>query len=111
MFPSSAKGPYPGERRAVERQPGAPLQCRVIDPLDESAVPAGSWNVSSRGVCVVVEPHFAPGSHVEVTFHGPAGGPCVHRMAEVVHTLLVPSLREMWLTGCAFCDDPPDEES
>jgi hypothetical protein len=28
----------------------------------------------------------------------------------VVHTLLVPSVREMWLTGCSFCGEPITEE-
>ena len=32
------------------------------------------------------------------------------RFAEVVHTVLVPSRREMWLTGCSFCDEPVSEE-
>jgi hypothetical protein len=105
MLPSSAKGPQAGERRAAERHACKPhLLCEVIDPLDQTVVPVGAWDVSATGVCVVVESHFAHGAHIEVAFRTPGHDDSVRRFAEVVHTVLVPSRREMWLTGCAFSE-------
>jgi hypothetical protein len=111
MLPSNAKALEVGERRAAERHAcKRQLICQVIDLVDESVATSGTWNLSTGGVCVIVEPHYAPGTHVEVAFHAPADGTSVHRFAEVIHSLLVPSLREMWLTGCSFCDGPVSEE-
>jgi hypothetical protein len=111
MLPTSANGPPTDERRTAARFACKPqLFCRVIDPLDESMTTAGPWNLSRRGACVIIEPHFAPGRHVEIAFHIPANGSSMYYQAEVVHTVLIPSLREMWLTGCSFCDGPVPEE-
>ena len=99
------------ERRQVRRHAcRRPLSCQLIDPLDESVAPAGVRNISSNGVCVVIEPHLPPGRHIEVAIRRPAGGATLHRIAEVVHALQVPSFREMWLTGCLFYGEALSDE-
>jgi hypothetical protein len=96
---------------AERHQCQLPLACKIINLLDQGVAPAGAWNISSGGVCVITEPHYPRGSHVEVAMHKPSEAPTVRRFAKVVHTIELPSLREMWLTGCSFCGDAvPDEE-
>jgi hypothetical protein len=105
-------GPSDGqERRAAERHPCGPQTTgQVIDPLDERAAAAGPWNVSTGGVCVLIEPHHAPGTFVEVGLCNRAAGASLHAFAEVVQALLVPSVREMWLTGCSFQSESVTDE-
>jgi len=103
MLPSSDNYPKNSERRAHERQSCRPsLLCLVIDPLDESISWARPWNVSTGGMCVLIEPYYPPGTRLEVEFRGQRSEAPPHLFAKVVHTLLVPSFREMWLTGCSF---------
>jgi hypothetical protein len=111
MLPTNPNRPGVSERRAGERHaPKSNLVCQVIDLKDESAASAGMWDVSQGGLCVIVEPQYAPGAHVEIALHAPASGASLHRFAKVVHTLLIPSLREMWMTGCSFGSDPMSED-
>ena len=112
MLPSDSNVPACGERRQAERHHCRPdVFCQVVDLLDESATDAGPWNLSRSGICVLVEPQYRPGAHLEVQFLKPDAGPSLHLFAEVVHTLLVPSLREMYLTGCAVHGEPLSEET
>jgi hypothetical protein len=82
----------------------------VVDPLDEHVAPAGPWNVNSGGVCVLVESQYPPGARVELEFERQTPGVPLQVFAEVVHTLLVPSFHEMWLTGCSFLGERLEED-
>jgi hypothetical protein len=111
MLPSDTSLPTGGERRRAERHHCRPdILCRVVDLLDESVTEAGPWNVSAGGVCLLVEPHYPTGTPLEVRLLNPRAGPSLRLFTEVVHTLLVPSLREMYLTGCAVRGEPLSEE-
>jgi hypothetical protein len=110
MIPSSARARRGDERRQAERFASRQqLNCQIIDPLDESVAPAGVRNISTSGACVVIEPHYPPGSHIELAIHTPREGSVIRRFAQVVYTLQIPSVREMWLTGCSFCGEPTAE--
>ena len=103
MFPSSDRISKSAERRADERRSCSPtLFCQVIDPRDERTSPAGPWNVNSGGVCLLIESEYPAGTRLEMEFGRSSHGVPLQVFAEVVHTLLVPSFHEMWLTGCAF---------
>src|SRR5262245_40431387 len=111
MFPSSNRIDDKYERRSEERRSCSPASpCQVINPLDERVSPAGPWNFSSGGVCVLVESQYPPGARLEIEFDRPPHDPPRQVFAEVVHTLLVPSFHEMWLTGCSFLGDRLEEE-
>jgi hypothetical protein len=106
MLPMNAKLSRQPERRRAKRQAGLiPLSCEVIDPFDESVAPAVTWNISATGVCMVIERHYPPGRPIEVAIQSSADIAPVHQLARVVHALEVPSVREMWLTGCSFDGD------
>jgi hypothetical protein len=111
MLPVRNHLPQARDRRKGDRQSCHPdVYCQVVDPLSESAAVAGPWNVSSGGVCVLVEPHYPPGTRLEVQLRGSGSRGSVNVFAEVVHTLLVPSFQEMWLTGCSFQGEGLAEE-
>jgi hypothetical protein len=105
-------GPSGGqERRATERHPCGPQTTgQGIDSLGERASEAGLWNVSTGGVCVLIEPCYPPGTFVEVELCDRTAGASLHAFAKVVHALLVPSVREMWLTGCSFQSESVTDE-
>jgi hypothetical protein len=103
MFPSTASPPRNVERRTAERHPCPPqLLCMVIDPLEESAAPAGVRNESSGGMCLLVEMQLLPGAWVTLNLWKPADESQRVEFAEVRYTHLVPSFREMYLTGFSF---------
>jgi hypothetical protein len=95
------------ERRAAPRHSCSPeALCRVVDLLDQTAVEAGVWDAGVGGACVVIEPHYPAGARVGVDLRHPGDEDGLRSFAEVVHTILVPSHREMWLTGCSFQGAP-----
>ncbi len=107
MIPSNARVRRIEDRRRAERLTcRQQLSCHVIDPLDESVAAAGVRNISTNGACVVIEPHYAPGSHIELAIHMPPEGPILRCFAQVIYTMQLPSVREMWLVGCSFCGEP-----
>jgi hypothetical protein len=108
---TSSGAPKHRERRASERHSCRPeTSCHVIDLLTESLAEGTPWNASLGGVCVLIEPHYLPGKHLEVELCGRGDGTSIHAFAEVVHALEVPSFREMWLTGCSFGGEAFAEE-
>lgn len=103
MLPSSATGSQVGERRAAERHACAQqLTCRVINPLNECGTPAGLWNMSPGGVCLLVESHFIPRARLAIELEDRSAQSRRYLFAEVRYAILVPSFREIYLTGCAF---------
>jgi hypothetical protein len=83
----------------------------VVDLLDETAALGGPWDVSAGGMCLLIEPHYEPGTPIELQLRTPPPGPSLHLFARVVHTVLAPSSRDMWLTGCALQGEPLSAET
>jgi hypothetical protein len=82
----------------------------VTEVLSQSPAEAGAWNVSSGGVCVLVVPHYTPGTRLSIELWNADEGRGLVAFGEVVYTVEVPSEREMWMIGCAFQGDPLREE-
>jgi len=111
MLPSNNHSPQLRDRRKDERHAfHSKISCHVIDLLSEKTSPAGPWNMSNGGVCVLVASQYRPGTYLEMEFRGAGDGASLNVFAQVVHTVLVPSFHEMWLTGCSFLDEPADEK-
>jgi hypothetical protein len=92
------------DRRAAPRRSclRTEIACVVTGPPDQKQTDAVPWNISPAGACVVVEPLYLPGERLSVALGDPADGTRLLLDAEVRHTILCPSSREMWLTGCSF---------
>jgi len=110
MYAASSNGKHE-ERRATERHDCKPeATCRLTEVLDQKREEAEPWNVSRGGVCVVVAPHFASGTRVEIELRAPDQGRSVVTFGQVVYTCLLPSEREMYLAGCEFQDDLREDD-
>jgi hypothetical protein len=111
MLTSNNESPQLWDRRKDERHLfRSQVRCQVIDPLSEQISRAGPWDVSNGGVCILVATHFRSGTHLEIQFHMPGNDTPVKVFAEVIHTLLVPSFHEMWLTGCSVLAEEQAEK-
>jgi hypothetical protein len=100
-----------GERRAaVRRVCNAQAVCQVTNLLDQTPIEAGPWNASIGGICVVLETHPPTGTRLVIELRNPTGDRQLLTFGEVVYTILLPSAREMWLSGFEFEGDPLPEE-
>jgi serine/threonine protein kinase len=99
-------------RRAAPRFPCGPkLHCEVTDVLDESRAEAGAWDISAGGIAVILKEHFSPGARLGVEL---AAGGCespVLVWLQVEHSdICFPGyLTDLYLTGCSFVGDVPEE--
>jgi hypothetical protein len=96
-----------GERRTAERYLcNVETTCRVIDVLDQSELDAAALNASTGGVGVVAELERPPGTCLSIELSNLTAAASHRVVAQVVYAILVPSMREQWLTGCRFRGDP-----
>jgi hypothetical protein len=82
----------------------------VTDVLDQRTTEAAPWNLSRGGICVLVGPEYDPGTRLAIELRDRGEGGGFVTFGEVVYALLLPSTREMWLTGCSFQGEPVPEE-
>jgi hypothetical protein len=111
MFHSASDLPGGTNRRSAERLVcNTGIVCQVTDPLDQFQMPGGMWDVSTGGARVVVEPHYLPGARLAIELRNVGEGTSLLVWAEVKHSLLCPSFREMWLIGCSFVEEVPAKD-
>jgi hypothetical protein len=84
--------------------------CLATEPLGQSQAKGAPWNLSATGACVVLEPRYFPGDRIALEFVNVEDGTCLLTWAEVKYAILIPSLREMYLTGCHFPDGLSEED-
>jgi hypothetical protein len=107
MFGKSPQSPGATERRSAPRHPcNQDTHGRISDVLEECSAEAGPWDVSVKGISVLVGPHHNQGTRLVLELHNRVKDRALVTFVRVVHTLLVPSEQEMWLTGCSFQDAP-----
>jgi hypothetical protein len=100
-----------GERRVAERHDCKPeATCRVTEVLGQKRAEALPWNVSNGGVCVLVAQHYASGTRLEIELRAPDEDRSVVAFGEVIYAFLLPSEREMYLTGCEFQHELRDDD-
>jgi hypothetical protein len=90
------------ERRAAVRYPcPGDTTCAVRDSRRDRHFPAGVWNISLSGVCLLLKPTFTPGSLLTVELGSQAQAFRCHLPVEVRHSdICFPN--DAWLLGCAF---------
>jgi hypothetical protein len=109
----SKTAPRPrSERRCLPRQDchNPAVICLATEPLGQSQTKGAPWNLSATGACVVLEPQYFPGDRLSLELINAEEGTCLLTWAEVKYAILIPSFREMYLTGCHMPDGLPDEE-
>jgi hypothetical protein len=80
--------------------------CQVTDVLYQSESPGRILNASTHGLCLLVEPHYENGQRLVTEFRDRDDGPLLRAFVEVVHTHLIPSQREQYITGCVVRGEP-----
>jgi hypothetical protein len=76
----------------------------ATEVLEQERLEAGTWNLSTGGVGLILKSHLDPGMRLVIELYHPRRGEALVAWAEVRHTICCPSFDEMWVTGCSFLD-------